>query len=263
MNLRQSKNIILKPKLKVAHFMILDGSYISIRKSLPACEWFRSSLLDFLKSKTSDIPWEVSGHNIPQDKQHEHFFYFPFDTLNRGVIDSFYIYCTKGFDPKIISYLKQFKTIKNEEKSWTVSFVNLGTAKDFSKESNIFSSSHVWLSSSPYLHPWHRKKNFNHFEQLQKECQIMGYPELEKIQIIPYLQKGERRIYPLSFKRFRSKKTILQPDKRGGFWQLIFKEEIQGPIALGFANHFGMGLFQAVPVSTLENNTQAILKRSL
>jgi CRISPR-associated protein Csb2 len=37
-----------------------------------------------------------------------------------------------------------------------------------------------------------------------------------------------------------------QPDRHGSFWRLTFAEPVPGPIALGFACHFGLGLFKPV-----------------
>lgn len=36
---------------------------------------------------------------------------------------------------------------------------------------------------------------------------------------------------------------LIQPDSLGGFWRLTFPQPVQGPLALGFACHFGLGLF--------------------
>jgi len=41
----------------------------------------------------------------------------------------------------------------------------------------------------------------------------------------------------------RYKGRLAQPDTEGSFWRLTFPEPIQGPVALGFGCHFGLGLF--------------------
>lgn len=41
-------------------------------------------------------------------------------------------------------------------------------------------------------------------------------------------------------------RLLVQPDRLGSFWRLTFPEPIQDPLALGFACHFGLGLFRPV-----------------
>jgi CRISPR-associated protein Csb2 len=50
----------------------------------------------------------------------------------------------------------------------------------------------------------------------------------------------------LAFHRFRSRRGLEQPDCTGTALRLSFPAVIPGPVALGFASHFGLGLFRAV-----------------
>lgn len=47
--------------------------------------------------------------------------------------------------------------------------------------------------------------------------------------------------------RFRSRRGLIQPNRLGSFWRLTFSEPVQGPLALGFGCHFGLGLFAPIP----------------
>jgi hypothetical protein len=49
---------------------------------------------------------------------------------------------------------------------------------------------------------------------------------------------------PIHFHRFRSRRGEKQPDALGTFLRLTFAEPVQGPLALGYGSHFGLGLFQ-------------------
>jgi len=49
----------------------------------------------------------------------------------------------------------------------------------------------------------------------------------------------------IHFHRFRSRSGEQQPDTVGTFLRLEFAEPIEGPLALGYACHFGLGLFAA------------------
>jgi len=47
----------------------------------------------------------------------------------------------------------------------------------------------------------------------------------------------------LHFHRFRRKRGLLQPDTLGRLLEIRFAAPVRGPLALGFARHFGLGLF--------------------
>ena len=229
-----------------ARFAVLEGPWLSVRKSLRAGEWLRRAIMS--KAKTlfgaDGLPWEISGHNPPSGNNHGHFFYLSEDRRNRGCIDAFFVYCRGGFSKKLALPLKRLTQIHGEKgEKWQIVLENFGSPEDF--ESFLFGKSPVWQSCSPYLHPWHLKKNFTLFDQIRKECAKRGLPELEDIKLVPYLLKGESRLCPPAFYKIRSKKGLSQPDRRGGFWQLRFKKPVQGPLALGFGCHFGLGLFEA------------------
>lgn len=150
-----------------------------------------------------------------------------------------------GVSHKAIKVLKRLNCLQNDRgERWNLVLENFGSTEDFESISFLFGKSDLWQSRSPYFHPWHRKKHFTLFDQLKKECDLRGWPELNDIQLIPYVLRGERRLYPFSFHKFRSKKILIQPDKNGGFWRLKFKKPVQGPVSLGFGCHFGLGLFE-------------------
>lgn len=58
-----------------------------------------------------------------------------------------------------------------------------------------------------------------------------------------------RQLHPIHFRRFRNRRDLTQPDRLGGFWRLTFPLPVQGPLALGFACHYGLGLFKPSRVS--------------
>src|SRR5699024_8061864 len=97
----------------------------------------------------------------------------------------------------------------------------------------------------PYLHPWHAKKRFGIEDQLRRECRIRGLPEPE-ITALPHVSIRGRHRRPVHFHRFRTKRGLTQPDTRGSFWRLSFPEPVEGPIALGFGCHYGLGLFRSL-----------------
>ncbi len=53
-----------------------------------------------------------------------------------------------------------------------------------------------------------------------------------------------RQRRPIHFQRFRNRRGLTQPDRSGSFWRLEFPAPVAGPLALGFACHYGLGLFK-------------------
>ncbi|MBC6415585.1 MAG: type I-U CRISPR-associated protein Cas5/Cas6 [Bdellovibrionales bacterium] len=236
-------------KITTAYFVLLDIPKISSKNTLKAGENLRSSLMGLAKQLSGKqfIPSEISGHNLSPNNKHEHFFYLPIDSQNTGWIDSFFIYCKKGFSESSLQTLRSLSWIKNKRgEKQNLVLENFGTENDFKNRFSFFQESKLWQSHTPYFHPWYKKKNFSLFDQLRKECHLREWPELKSIKLIPFIEKKDRRFYPFQFKKFRYKKHLSQPDKRGGFWKLEFSKPVQGPISLGFSCHFGLGLFSAL-----------------
>jgi CRISPR-associated protein Csb2 len=53
-------------------------------------------------------------------------------------------------------------------------------------------------------------------------------------------------MFDVHFRRFRNRHGLTQPDRLGSFWRLVFPEPVTGPLALGFACHYGLGLFKPI-----------------
>jgi CRISPR-associated protein Csb2 len=70
-----------------------------------------------------------------------------------------------------------------------------------------------------------------------------GLPDIAEIRELPSIQHGGRALRPLHFHRFRRKSGLVQPDILGRLIELRFAQPIRGPLVLGFAYHFGLGLF--------------------
>ena len=74
-----------------------------------------------------------------------------------------------------------------------------------------------------------------------------GLPDIVEIRELPSIQYGGRALRPLHFHRFRRKRGLVQPDTLGRLLELRFAQPVRGPLALGFACHFGLGLFVPAP----------------
>ena len=192
-----------------------------------------------------DIPSVLSGHAMGAHNRHEHAFYLPEDANNDGRIDHIVVHTEQGFDSQALAALGQIRRIwRDQGREWHITIESYGSPDDFIDQ-KYMTMSKVWVSVTPYLYPWYRKKGFDTADQILRECRERGLPVLVAEPIETIIVHGRER-RPVHFHRFRGKRGLRQPDTRGSFWRLTFAEPCRGPIALGFGCHFGLGVFQAV-----------------
>lgn len=84
--------------------------------------------------------------------------------------------------------------------------------------------------------------------QLRREWSARGtgLPDIVEIRELASIQHGGRALRPLHFHRFRRKKGLVQADTLGRLIELRFAQPVRGPIVLGFACHYGLGLFAPI-----------------
>lgn len=193
------------------------------------------------------VPSVLSGHGLPAGNRHGHAFYLPEDADGDGHIDHVLVYAQDGLPDEAVQALDAIRRLwAGERGEWPVLFEGHGQPEDLSASAYL-GHSRQWLSVTPYLHPWHAKKRFGIADQVLRECRERGLPEPE-VAIEPTLPaaRGGRARRPVHFHRFRSRPGLTQPDTRGCFLRLRFPEPIPGPLALGFACHYGLGIFMPV-----------------
>lgn len=207
-------------------------------------EALRLALISQTHKRLNTVPNMISGHDLPENNRHCHAFYLP-EANERGKIDHLIIHIPQGFTPDTLEAVSALERlfIRNGSE-WRLMYENAGYTETFSRESRITGLSRQWRSITPYLHPWHQKKNFDPLQQIQKELNLRGLPLPTNIRLIPEINIGGTPRRPVQFYRFRRKRGLTQPDRTGVFVEMEFAEPINGPIALGFACHFGLGLFQ-------------------
>ncbi len=154
----------------------------------------------------------------------------------------------------VLTALQQIK--RGEGEPLRLMLEGFGAASLFDSVAPLSRESALWRSVTPYLHPWHLKKPEMRtpeataaaiLGQLRSEwcARGSGLAEIVEIRELPSIQHGGRTLRPLHFHRFRRKNGLVQPDALGRLIELRFAKPVRGPIALGFACHFGLGLFSA------------------
>lgn len=211
-------------------------------------EWLRLAVLGKVGELLGrdQIPPVLSGHNLPENGCHGHAFYLPEDADGDGLIDHLVVHVPQGVDGPSQRAVGQLARLWNRDgQEWRLVLENLGEESRVGAQSPLLGNGLTWESVTPYLHPWHRKKNFGVEDQLRKECAARQMPEVVAVEPRPSIRVKGRDRRPVDFHRIRSKRGLAQPDAHGGFWRVTFAESVRGPLALGFGCHFGLGLFRA------------------
>ena len=207
-------------------------------------------------------PWQISGRDERsrplRDPTHPHAFWLPEDADNDGRIDHLVVYIADGMNAAIRSRLDRVTRIwltprgdrvrsgeapKLDE--WRLALEGFGTPDDFAGNSPLLGSSRRWRSVTPFLASGHLKRGGHSCEVLRLlrlrgiETEGVAITKLEEITV------GGTPRRALNFHRFRSRGRESQHDASGALLEIEFPGECHGPLALGYACHFGLGVFGA------------------
>jgi len=263
---RGNKRIIAQPgnSITTVRFALYGKPLPRIEDAVRIGELLRATAMGLAKRLLGPdaLPPELSGHDLSDGNRHGHAFWLP-DADQNGMIDHLLVHAPSGLGPEAIRVLTTLQSLRRDEgDTLRLMLEGVGTSAMLSNISNCTQSARVWRSITPYLHPWYLKKpafrspDATHAaitDQVRREWQLRGnkQPALEGVTALPEVQIGDRRLRPLHFLRFRRKHELRQPDTLGRLLELRFAEPVQGPLALGFGCHFGLGLFMPVFLSGL------------
>ncbi|HET9869581.1 MAG TPA: type I-U CRISPR-associated protein Csb2 [bacterium] len=245
--------------ITTARFKLYGKPLPRVEEALAVGEALRAAAMGRAKRLLGPeaIPPELSGHRPERLDGHGHAFWLP-EPDNKGEISHVLVHVPGGLGPESIRVLSALGFMRQGEgEPLRLVLEGLGKAGLFASESGLTRESAVWRSVTPYLYPWHLKKPQTRtpealrqavLDQLRREWQGRGKEPSEIVDFkeLPDLSFGGRRLRPLVFRRFRRKKGLVQPDRLGRFMEVCFKAPVRGPLALGFACHFGLGLFEPV-----------------
>ena len=248
----------------VARFAIVSDVAPPITQALSIGERVHQSLV-----KWSDGHPVFTGKD-PNTHQplggHVHAFILPESNNARGTVDFLTIYAKNGFDDDARLALEGVK------KTWgygghdlQMILLGLGRPNDFGGDnsgaghSGVLANSRSWESLTPFVPTRHAKATRAGVPKTDPENALqIGSPEHElrrllkleempKIDSIELLEKGcparNRTIPCLQFQRQRKTGKGRSAGNRGYAFRINFVEPVQGPIAVGYGSHFGLGLF--------------------
>ena len=242
--------------ITTARFMLYGKPLPRIEDAIRIGEALRAAAMGLAKRLLGPdaLPAMLSGHDLGDHNRHAHAFWLS-DPNARGEIEHVLVHAPGGLSPEAMRVLTALQQIKRGEgEPLRLMLEGFGTASLFDRVTPLTGESAVWRSVTPYLHPWHLKKPEMRtpealaaaiLSQLRREWCARGseLPDIVEIRELPSIQHGGRALRPLHFHRFRRKNGLVQPDTLGRLIELRFAQPVRGPVALGFACHFGLGLF--------------------
>ncbi|MCY0878223.1 MAG: type I-U CRISPR-associated protein Csb2 [Firmicutes bacterium] len=238
-------------RLTTARLVLAGKPLPLVSEAVVVGELMRLAMMAQASRIAGTIPAILSGRDADgrvRNDGHRHAFFLPEDADDDGFLDHVVIFAAEGLDEITIRALDRLDRIYTVDgmREWPVVLEGIGQPPLFAPDSRLVGSARVWQSVTPYLHPWHRKRNgrFGPAEQLRRELISRGYQEPCEIRPLPHIMVGGRLVSPLRFRRFRSRGSQSQPDRSGSFWRIAFADPIEGPLSLGYGCHYGLGVFE-------------------
>jgi CRISPR-associated protein Csb2 len=265
-------------KRTVARFSLDAPVLPLIPDTLPLAEQTRRALLSICTSLARrDAPslsdrdiWPLSPALWGKDDQaqprigHVHAFFLPADEDGDGRLDHITVWAPMGFNDLERRALDRLRQLSfGDRDSLRLLLVGLGSERDF--RAPLLEEAAVWQSATPFVvtrYPKLRGTKRDRPEDyaspqafvrhiLQQElARRPDLPAIVSIEDEEFL--GTQRLRPIQFQRFRSKPGDDGGRRPAGAFRLTFAQAVRGPLCLGHACHFGLGLFVPSPGSPRE-----------
>ncbi|PWC35888.1 type I-U CRISPR-associated protein Csb2 [Azospirillum sp. TSO35-2] len=204
---------------------------------------------------------DADGQRLVQDPAHGHAFWLPQDADGDGFIDHVVVCAAMGFDAParaaldgvVRLWVRDQRRQPDDDGSpearqeWRLALEGFGAAGDFEADAPFLGTSRHWVSATPFLAAGHLKRG-GYQAEVRRLLVRRGIVPADRADEVTVTETrsiviGGRSLLPLHFHRSRAHRAEPQPDATGCFLHITLPEEWSGPLALGYACHFGLGLF--------------------
>ncbi len=181
---------------------------------------------------------------------HQHLHILPLCLDGKERLDHFLLWAPMGLDTEAQRTLLRLRHTwsKGQDKDIFVTLAGLGTLASMQNVlkngANLLGPARTWISRTPFVPPRHVKKNGRHTlaGQALAELESRRFPKAR----IECLSRAEFiKTHLHRFVRVRRDAAKPPPVDCATGLRLTFAEPVAGPICLGYASHFGLGLFAA------------------
>jgi CRISPR-associated protein Csb2 len=189
---------------------------------------------------------------------HQHAFYLPTDEDLDGRLDHLTVWSPGGLNRRVLRALGDLSRLYPDDGQPEVQLLQVGQGMpDEFTASAFFGRSRVWLSVTPFvLYRYPKTRNDGSpklneegrqidgpAEQVRLACDRRGFPEPAAVERVPACQLEGTSLRWTEFQRWRTRGP--DPALTDGFgFRLTFEEPVAGPLTLGYASHFGLGMFR-------------------
>ena len=200
------------------------------------------------------LPFTLHGPSEP-DGRHRHAFFLPEDFDDDGFIDHVTVSASIGFDDKSLRLLGSCEQliVGNKTNVLRCDLVTVHVG-----ESDAWLAKE-WQSFTPFVTPLPLRrsrggkvrKGRSIVDQLQKlvtERRNEDFSPLPAVTIDTFSWENEDQNFPAAEDFWIGKEKTDRPGEppERGWFHLVFDEEVEGPLAFGLQEHFGLGRF--IPV---------------
>lgn len=235
------------------------GGLPTVARTLPQAELLHRAVLGHLRYVTDDPCPALSGKDQRGQPLtgHRHAHILPLDLDNDGFLDHILLYARMGLDAQAQQAIRRLRrTPTKGAEDLQVALAASGSREDLRRLDGpigdglrrVLGPAAAWHSITPFVPPRHLKAHGKNAlaGQIQAELASRDLPPAATITVLPFTDEAARRLR--HHVRVRSKKDAPLPPVDCGFaLRLTFKDPIAGPLCLGYASHFGLGLFAAAP----------------
>lgn len=231
------------------------GALPSITRTLPQAELLHRAIVGRLGEGQRVSCPELTGRDEmsrPLRHHHVHAHTLPLDLDGDGGLDHILIYAPMGLGDTAQ------RAIRKLRRTWTkggVGELQLAVAGSgdlemlrqlpFDSVERLLGSasgSLVWESTTPFVFPRFIKPRGRNtmLGQINAELESRGLQSAVSVDVLPELTRALRH-----FVRRRGRGRDIPPVDAGYGLRLVFAEPLRGPLMLGYAAHYGLGLFHA------------------
>jgi CRISPR-associated protein Csb2 len=233
----------------------LDSTVLPLMQdALPFAEQVRRALIrNHVGTEHSEVITGKRVDGVPLEG-HAHAHYLPTDEDGDGRLDHITVYAPRGFESEDVAALSALRTIyrKGNRPDVRLVLTKTGAPGDFAARRVLFGPSRRWRSATPFSLPRFATRGAGKpprprdrpEEQLRREMRLRGLPEPVSVTPVDEYVPGER--LPVRWLEFQTWRFKGETGYGLAGFEIEFAEDVAGPLALGFACHFGLGLF--VPV---------------
>jgi CRISPR-associated protein Csb2 len=184
---------------------------------------------------------------------HQHAYYLPMsEKTNPRRITHLTLFARSGLDEDEISALSSLRELEmGEGGKLRVQLIGLGQLDNFNDP--YFARSSEWISTTPFLGPAHIGRNS--IQRYMRKSISREWRRLTEqiaefrgicLQTVTELNADDTawigRPRPFEYRRVRAKHAA-DGYRPCGAYRLVFSCPLRGPLCLGYASHFGLGLF--------------------